>query len=176
MQEDLRRAGIDPATIDRVSNGAIADNIEAFLSGSIDVVQVLEPYTEHLLQSGKAHLWFEGASRGVCSYTTFYTRRSFVDEHESEVIAMTEAMAETLSWVHSHDGTAIAKTIAKYFPDEDIALLARSIERYKAGGIWNKTPAFNQQGLERLRAGLISNNFIEHEVPYSEIIDSRFDK
>ena len=176
LQEDLRRADIDPASVDRLTDGAAADNIEAFLSGSIDAIQILEPYTEHLLSRGKAHLWYEGASRGVCSYTTFYTSRSFVDDHEREALAMTTAMAETLAWVESQDGAEIAKAIAKYFPDEEVALLARSIERYKSSGIWNKTPAFNQQGLERLRAGLISNNFIENDVPYSDIIDSRFDK
>ena len=176
LQEDLRRAGIDPASVDRLTDGAAADNIEAFLSGSIDAIQILEPYTEKLLSSGKAHLWYEGASRGVCSYTTFYTSRAFVDEHEREMLAMTEAMAETLKWVYAQDGMTIANTIAKYFPDEDVALLARSIERYQAAEIWNKTPAFNQQGLERLLAGLITNNFIEREVPYGEIIDSRFDQ
>lgn len=176
LQEDLRRANIDPATIDRISDGAAADNIEAFLAGKIDAIQILEPYTEQLITSGKANLWYDGTSRGVCSYTTFYTGRAFVDQHEADILAMVEAMAETLKWVYTEDAADVVKAIAKYFPDEDPALLARSIERYKTGELWNKTPAFNQQGLERLRAGLISNDFIERDVPYSEIIDPRFDK
>jgi len=175
LQEDLRRADNDPASVDRVTDGAAADNIEAFLSGSIDAIQILEPYTEQLLTSGKGYLWYEGASRGVCSYTTFYTGRAFVNDHESEMLAMTSAMAETLKWVYAKDALTVAKTIAKYFPDEDVTLLARSLKRYQAAEIWNKTPAFNQQGLERLRAGLLTNDFIERNVPYSEIIDSRFD-
>jgi len=175
LQEDLRRADIDPASIDRITDGAAADNIDAFMSSSVDAIQILEPYTEQLLTSGKAHLWYEGASRGVCSYTTFYTGRAFVNQHEQEMLAMTNAMAETLKWVYAEDAMTVAKAIAKYFPDEDVALLARSLKRYQAAEIWNKTPTFNQQGLERLLAGLITNNFIEREVPYSEIIDSRFD-
>jgi NitT/TauT family transport system substrate-binding protein len=175
LQEDLRRADIDPASVDRVTDGAAADNIEAFMSGSIDAIQILEPYTEQLLTSGKAHLWYEGASRGVCSYTTFYTSRAFVNDHELEMLAMTSAMAETLKWVYAEDALTVAKTIAKYFPDEDVTLLARSLKRYQAAEIWNKTSAFHQQGLERLRAGLLTNKFIERNVPYSEIIDSRFD-
>ncbi|MEL0105699.1 MAG: ABC transporter substrate-binding protein [Rhodospirillaceae bacterium] len=176
LQEDLRRAGVDPQSLDRLAGGAQDDNIEKFLSGSLDAVQVLEPNAEKLLSEGKAHIWFEGTSRGPCSYTTFYARRSFVDEHESEMLAMVKAMAETLAWVDSVNGDEIAKTIKKYFPDEDSALLGRALERYRKGQLWNKTPAFSRAGLERLHDGLVSNDFIEREVSFEEIIDSRFDK
>jgi ABC-type nitrate/sulfonate/bicarbonate transport system substrate-binding protein len=92
------------------------------------------------------------------------------------MLAMVKAMAETLAWVDSVNGDEIAKTIKKYFPDEDSALLGRALERYRKGQLWNKTPAFSRAGLERLHDGLVSNDFIEREVSFEEIIDSRFDK
>src|SRR5271165_4818041 len=40
LQEDLRRAGIAPATIERVRGGTMAENCAALLAGSVDVVQL----------------------------------------------------------------------------------------------------------------------------------------
>jgi len=69
----------------------------------------------------------------------------------------------------------IVKAITPYFPDDDPVCLASAIARYKNAGLWNQTPVLSEIGLERLRAGLLSNSFIKRDVPYDEVVDTRFD-
>jgi NitT/TauT family transport system substrate-binding protein len=175
LQEDLRRAGIDPASLNRISDQSITDNISAFKSGELDAVQVLEPYAQILVDEGHGHIWFEGASRGPCSYTTFYAKRSLLDSRQDDLGGMYAAMAHTLKWVQEVTPEEIVKTITPYFPDNDPKCLTSAIARYRRAGLWNQTPVVSEIGLERLRAGLISNSFIKRDIPYDEMVDTRFD-
>ena len=175
LQEDLRRAGIDPASLNRISDQSITDNISAFKSGELDAVQVLEPYAQILVDEGHGHIWFEGASRGSCSYTTFYAKRSLLDSRQDDLGGMYAAMAHTLKWVQEVTPEEIVKTITPYFPDNDPKCLTSAIARYRRAGLWNQTPVVSEIGLERLRAGLISNSFIKRDIPYDEMVDTRFD-
>jgi NitT/TauT family transport system substrate-binding protein len=175
LQEDLRRAGIDPVSLNRISDQSITDNISAFKSGELDAVQVLEPYAQILVDEGHGHIWFEGASRGPCSYTTFYAKRSLLDSRQDDLGGMYAAMAHTLKWVQEVTPEEIVKTITPYFPDNDPKCLTSAIARYLRAGLWNQTPVVSEIGLERLRAGLISNSFIKRDIPYDEMVDTRFD-
>ena len=76
LQEDLRRAGVAPGTIDRVGGGTMAENCAALLAGTVEVVQLFEPYVSTLLADHGCHVWYAQASRGPTSYTTFYARRA----------------------------------------------------------------------------------------------------
>src|SRR5580658_1965178 len=46
LQHDLRLAGIDPATLDRIANRGMAENMAALRAGSVEVVQLFEPHAE----------------------------------------------------------------------------------------------------------------------------------
>jgi len=77
FQDDLRRAGIHPASLDHVPEAPMADNLARFRAGEIDVVQLFEPYAS-LAVAGGGHVWHRFATRGDVSYTTFYTTRRFL--------------------------------------------------------------------------------------------------
>lgn len=173
LQEDLRRAGIDPDSLNRTDGNTVPENMEAFQKGELDAVQVLEPYAEMLLRDG-GHIWYEQSSRGPCAYTSYYADRSMLDSRADDLQAMTNAMAKTLDWVHAHSAGELAEAVSPYFPDFSVDLMTPALERYKKGGIWNRTPYLNVDGFERLRAGLLSGGLISREIPYDEIADMRF--
>ena len=75
LQDDLRRAGVDPATLNRISGPSMADNAAALRAGSLDAVQLFQPYAEELIASGAGHVWYAAADRGLTAYTTLVTRR-----------------------------------------------------------------------------------------------------
>ena len=75
LQEDLRRAEIDPATLDRSSNHTMVENVARLKRGDVDVIQLFEPFVSELVNCGRGHVWYAGADRGPTSFTTFYTRR-----------------------------------------------------------------------------------------------------
>ncbi|MGY9014028.1 MAG: ABC transporter substrate-binding protein [Rhodospirillales bacterium] len=175
LQEDLRRAGIDPGSLDRIGDRGIAENMRAFNAGEIDAIQILEPFAQILLESGQGHIWYQQAKRGPCSYTTFYGKRELLDKFPGELRAMTAAMVHTLEWIYEVMPEEVVETISPFFPDQDKAQLAAAIARYKSVELWNKKPTLDVTGFERLRTSLLSGDFIGREVPYNEMVDTRFD-
>src|SRR5882724_8926778 len=61
LQEDLRRAGLDPARLDRVTGQSMADNTAALRRSEVDVVQLFQPFVEELLEAGAGHIWSAAA-------------------------------------------------------------------------------------------------------------------
>ena len=127
LQEDLRRAGIDPSHLTRVADRTMADNVAALRRGEVDVVQVFEPFAATLIAEGAGHVWYAQASRGPTSYTTFYARRGLLDARRDELHRMVRAIYRTQNWVARCDGDAIADAIARYFQDVPAAVLARCL-------------------------------------------------
>ena len=76
LADDLRRAGVDPARLDRVSDRTMEENAGALRAGTVDAIQVFQPYAEQLIASGAGHVWNAAATRGLTAYTTLVTRRA----------------------------------------------------------------------------------------------------
>ena len=172
LQEDLRRAGVDPAAVNRVSDRSMAENCAALAAGTLDVVQVFEPFVSSLVASGAGHVWHAGASRGLCSYTTFYARRGVLTARRAELLRMVRAIYRTQQWVAGADGAEIAATVASYFPAVPAATLADACQRYKALGIWGATPVLPREGYDRLRASLVSGRFVDPGAPFEVAVDN----
>jgi NitT/TauT family transport system substrate-binding protein len=172
LQEDLRRAGIDPALLNRVSDRSMADNAAALRRGEIDVVQVFEPFASALQADGAGHVWYAAARRGPTSYTTFYTRRALLRDQRDELRNMVRAIHRTLKWVAQVDGAAIANAIGGFFPDVPPALLTASCNRYKTLGIWGADPVLPRIGYDRLLSGLVSGGFVSPGTPFEVAVDN----
>jgi NitT/TauT family transport system substrate-binding protein len=160
LQHDLRLAGIDPATLDRVADRGMADNLAALRAGTVDVVQLFEPLAEELLAEGSGHLWYAGASRGPCSYTTFYARRGVLEAKRDELRRLVRGLYRTQKWLHREPAEALADVVQGYFPAAPQARLVAALARYKALGIWGRNPVLPRDGYERLKAGLVSGGFV----------------
>lgn len=172
LQEDLRRAGIDPASVTRVANRSMAENCAALRAGALDVVQLFEPYATELLAEGAAHLWYAAADRGPTSYTTLYASRAVLAARREELRGMVRAIAATQRWIAGASGAEIAATVAGYFPAVPAPVLAAAYERYKALGIWGRDPVLPRAGYERLRDGLISGGLIPAGVAFEQAVDN----
>ena len=172
LQHDLRLAGIDPASIARVTGQTMARNVEALKAGEVDVIQVFEPFPSMLLAQGAAHVWYEAARRGPTSYTTFYTRRGTLAARRDELRCMVRAIQRTEKWVAQASGAEIARAIAGYFTDLPPATLEAACTRYKALGIWNETPVLPRAGYDRLRDGLVSGGFVSPGATFEIAVDN----
>lgn len=172
LQHDLRLAGIDPASIARVTGQTMARNVEALKSGEVDVIQVFEPFPSMLLAQGAAHVWYEAAHRGPTSYTTFYTRRGTLAARRGELLRMVRAIQRTEKWVVRATGAEIARAISGYFTDLPPAILEAACVRYKALGIWNETPVLPRAGYDRLRDGLVSGGFVSPGAAFETAVDN----
>ena len=172
LQHDLRLAGIDPASINRVAGQTMARNVEALKAGEVDVIQVFEPFPSLLLAEQAAYVWYEAATRGPTSYTTFYTRRGTLAARREELMGMVRAIAETGAWVAEASGAKIAGTIASYFSDVPMPILEAACTRYKRLGLWNERPLLPRAGYDRLRDGLVSGGFVSPGTPFETAVDN----
>jgi NitT/TauT family transport system substrate-binding protein len=172
LQEDARRAGVAPATIDRVAGGTMTQNCAALLAGTVDVVQLFEPFVSTLLADHGCHVWYAQASRGPTSYTTFYARRAMLTERRDELRRMVRAIHKTQRWVAGATGAAIAEAVRGYFPDVATAVLEAACARYKALAIWGSDPVLPRAGYDRLLSSLVSGGFVNPGTPFSVAVDN----
>jgi NitT/TauT family transport system substrate-binding protein len=171
LQHDLRLADIDPASLDRVADGTMADNMAALRAGTVAVVQLFQPFAEELIAEGSSHLWYAAATRGPCSYTTFYARRGVIEAKRDEFRRLVRGLYRTQKWLHTQPVAKLAETVQPYFPVVPPALLVAALARYKALGIWGRNPILPRDGYERLKDGMISGGFVKG-TPYEMAVDN----
>ena len=174
LQYDLRRAGMDPASIARAPERTMAENTAALRSGELDVIQVFHPYARQLIDEGVGHVWYAAANRGPTSYTTFNTTRGFIDRNPDTVLRMTRAMYRTGKWIAAHDGRDLAEVVARYLPDVPLPRLAACCDDYRALGLWNSNPVVQRAGLEWLRDAMLATGAISTRFSYETCVDARF--
>jgi NitT/TauT family transport system substrate-binding protein len=173
LQEDLRRAGLEPAQLARRTDAAMPANAQALRKGDLDVIQVFEPFVDELVSSGVGYVWYAAARRGPTSYTTLYARKRQLAARRDDYRRIVRAVYRTLKWFHAAGAHAIAASIQSYFPDVPQARLIGAIDRYKALGIWGENPRLPRIGYERLRDSLVSAGFVAKGVPFEIAVDNR---
>jgi NitT/TauT family transport system substrate-binding protein len=172
LQDDIRRAGIDPARLDRISGPSMAENAEALRAGSIAAAQLFQPYAEELIASGAGHVWYAAADRGLTAYTVLVTRRPLLDAHRDELLAMTRAMTRTLRWMVVTPGRDIARALGEFFPAVAPDIFAAAIDRYRKLQVFAPDPVLKREGFERLQAAMHSGGALDREFPFEACVDN----
>ena len=171
LQDDIRRAGVDPASLNRVADKSMADSVAALAAGTLDVAQLFEPYVTMAVQNG-GHLWHSAATRGLTAYTSFYTTRAMFDAHRDAFGRMTRAIFRTLKWLHARPATEIAATVGRFFPAIERRVLVDAIARYQTLGIWNREPVLRQEGFDRLKGALVTGGLLRAGDDYARCVDT----
>jgi NitT/TauT family transport system substrate-binding protein len=171
LQDDIRRAGLDPMRLDLVLGRTMAENSAALLDGEIDVAMVFEPFAAALEECGMS-VCYAAASRGPTSYSAFYATRARIAARRVEFQAMIRAMAEAQAWIQHADPDEIAATIVPRFPDVPRNRLRRALSRYQSLGIWAETPRFPPEALDRLAAAMISSGAMTDHPGFATCVDT----
>jgi NitT/TauT family transport system substrate-binding protein len=172
LQEDLRRAGLDPDALPRITDQTMADNVAALRRDELDVVQLFEPFAEELTADGEGHLWYAAADRGPTAYTSFYARRSVLSARREEFKKLVRGLYRTQKWLHAAPPEALADAVQSFFPDVPAGRLRAAVARYRALGIWGRNPILPRAGYDRLRAGLVSGRFIKEGASFEAAVDN----
>ncbi|NQW11731.1 MAG: ABC transporter substrate-binding protein [Alphaproteobacteria bacterium] len=172
FQDDVGRAGVDPAALNRVPDVTMAENIDRLAAGEVDVIQVFEPHAERAVHTGVGHVWHRFATRGDVAFTSFYTTRRFATEQRETCRALVRGITAALQALHSETPTVIAQQIAAFFPALETAALARIIDGYRASGLWPRTTALPVDAFVRLKAALLSGGLIAYDAPYDRVVDA----
>jgi NitT/TauT family transport system substrate-binding protein len=172
LQDDLRRAGVDPAGLSRISGPSMAENTVALRAGTLDAVQLFQPYAEDLLASGAGHLWYAAASRGLTAYTTLVTRRPVIAARREELLAMVRGMRRALQWIAATGAADIALAVRDFFPDVPHDIFTAAIARYQALDLYATDPLMQQTGFDRLQAAMLSGGALRQAIPFLDCVDT----
>jgi NitT/TauT family transport system substrate-binding protein len=170
LQDDLRRAGVDPDSLQRVADRSMAKNIAAVLDGSLQVAQVFEPHAA-LAEMQGATVWHRAADRGPSAYTAFYATETRIAERRAEFEAMIRAMAASLRWIAAAAPGEIATTIAPLFPDVPEAAMTTALARYQGLGLWSPTPHFPRAAFEQLRGAMTTAGILQGAPSFEACVD-----
>jgi NitT/TauT family transport system substrate-binding protein len=171
FQDDLQRAGLDPAAIAGRRVRPMARNLQAFLRGTVDVIQIFEPYADRLVREGRGHVWHRFSERGDIAYTTFYATRKFTRARRDACRRLVRGMARAQAALFAATPDTIADAIAPFLPELSRVALARIISAYRACGLWARRPDLPLAPYLRLKAALVSGGLIHSDPAYERVVD-----
>jgi NitT/TauT family transport system substrate-binding protein len=172
LQQDLRDAAIDPATITRIHDRTMPDNYRALRGNELDVMQAFEPFASQAETEQAGTVLYAASSRGPTVYTSFITTRGKVAAHRDALVAVTRALAKMQSWLYAHSGKDLAEAAASFFPDVPQELLARSLQRYLDAGLWARDTAMSKQGFDRLGLSFLSGGALRRPPVFEKCVDA----
>ena len=172
FQDDLQRAGLDPASIAGRRVRPMARNLDAYRRGTVDVVQVFEPYADTLVSEGHGHVWHRFTERGDIAYTTFYAPRRFTHARREACRRLVRGIARAQAALFAATPAAIADAVASFLPKVAREALTRIITSYRASGLWSRRPDLPAAPILRLKAALMSGGLIRSDPPYERLVDA----
>ena len=171
FQDDLQRAGLDPAAIAGRRVRPMARNLQAFLRGTVDVIQVFEPHADRLVREGRGHVWHRFSERGDIAYTTFYATRRFTRARRDACWRLVRGMARAQAALFAATPRTIADAVTPFLPELSHIALARIISAYRACGLWARRPDLPPAPYLRLKAALVSGGLITSDPAYENVVD-----
>jgi len=172
FQDDLSRAGVDPAALLRTPDRSMAENVAALRRGELDVVQVFEPWADRLTQPGEGHVWHRFSTRGDIGYSTFYTTRGFAERNRNDCCRLVRGMARAQCAFHAAARDDIADALAAFFPDLALDAISRIIGTYRDAVLWARSPDLPLAAFLRLKAALVSGGMVHRDIDYAHLIDA----
>lgn len=167
----LKNEEIDKNKIKINYNIDFASLSGAFIGNTGDYVNLFEPTALKLENEGYGYvLQSIGLLSGEMPYTTFYARKSYIENNKEIIKSFTKAINKGLEFVKNNDEMKIAKSIYKQFPDLSLNDLSTIIKRYKDADSFLDSSYIEEKLLVNLENLLIDNNLLKNYVPYNDLI------
>ena len=168
----LKKEGIDESKININYSVDFASLSGAFI-GSKDYhyVNLFEPNALKFENEGYGHVVASiGLLSGEMPYTTFYAKKSYVENNSNVINSFRNAINKGLKFVKENDEQTIAKSILKQFPDTSLNDLTKIVKRYKDADSFLESTYISENLLENLEDIMIDNNLLKDYVPYDKLI------
>jgi NitT/TauT family transport system substrate-binding protein len=133
----LSKNGVDPNSIGVIGVGLGSTAIASMEQGTIDAAIMLDPAVT-VLQNKYSDLKILADTRsakdtlavfgGEYPGGALYTKADWIASHEKEVQGMTNAIINTLKWIHSHTPEQIADKMPEQYVGKDKALYVAALK------------------------------------------------
>jgi sulfonate transport system substrate-binding protein len=143
----LKKSGLDPASAAVIGVGLGATAVAAMEQGQIDAAVMLDPSVT-VLQGSHPDLRILNDTRtqkdtlavfgGEYPGGALYSTTAWVNSHQKEVQALTNAIVSTLAWIHSHSAEEIMAKMPEELVGKDKALYLAALK--------NTIPMYSETG------------------------------
>ncbi len=173
----LNEKGISLDDLNFDTSIAFASMSGAFIGGTGDYVALFEPTALELEKQGYGYVVASlGELGGEVPYTTFMTKKSYLENNEKILSGFTKAIQKGLDYTFNHTDEEVAKAITDYFPDTSLNDLTTVIKRYRDNDSWFETTFITEEGFERVQDIMKNSNQLDEYVSYSDLVDNKFSK
>lgn len=170
LQHDLRELGLDPASVSRIPDRTMAENLAALADGALDVAQMFEPFAAKAERTGAGRIVHAASARGETAYTTFLATRASIERNRAAFAAMTRAVSRMQAWLAVHSAEDLLAAVRDLYPDAEPADLVAAFTRYKAANLWATDTTISRAGFDRLAQSLKSGGFISRIPAYEDCV------
>lgn len=172
----LKQKGINPATDLNFDNSISYDMMNsAFAGGTGDYITIFEPTATVFENEGRGYIVASiGAEAGEIPYTAYFAKKSFLEKNPELIQNFTDAIYEGLQWVETHTPAEIAEVVLPSFPEVDVGVLEKVVERYKEIDAWKLEPSMTEDSFNRLQDVMIEAGELTEKAPYDLIVNNNF--
>lgn len=152
------------------SGSSMAQNMIKLREGSLDAIQVFEPFASEAEAAG-ASVWYAQAEAGMMAYSSLYTRHETLTERRGAMRSLVRALAETLDWLSRAEASEVAALLEPYFPDVLPEIRTRAVARYQAVGLWSDGPRFPRAAFDALGEAMLRAKTLPHLPAFELCVD-----
>lgn len=172
----LKQNNIDPKNdLDMVQNIDFGLTAGAFSGGQGEMTVEFEPHATNLELQGDGYVVASlGVDSGYVPYTAYCAKQSYIEKNPEVIQGFTNAIQKGLEYVNSHSADEIAAIIAPQFPETDVKTIAIIVDRYKEQDTWKNDTIFTEDSFNLLCDILESAGQLDGNVPYEDIITTKY--
>lgn len=177
LEYTLMEKGINVKDLNFDTSIAFASMSGAFIGGTGDYVALFEPTALQLEKQGFGYVVASlGELGGEVPYTTFMTRKSYLNDNKDVIEGFTKAIQKGLDYTFSHNDEEIADIILDYFPETSKQDLVETIKRYRENDSWYTTTFITEDGFKHVQEIMDNSGKLETEAPYDKLVDNTYSK
>ena len=100
-------------------------------------------------------------------------KQSTLDDEEL-ASAFTRGLYKAQNWVYESSAEEVAKAIAPYFEDTNLALIEKVVERYREQKSYATDPIIDENEFDNLLKVMKEANVLETEPKYTDLVNRSF--
>ena len=173
----INEKGISLGDLTFDTSVAFANMNGAFISGIGDYVTVFEPSGLQLEKGGYGYVVASlGKLGGEVPYTTFQSRKSYIENNEKVIKSFSRAIQKGLDYTFNHSDKEVAEILKEYFPDNSLEDLEEVVKRYRENDSWYSTTYISEDGFNRVQDIMKNSDKLQKTVSYNKLVNTKYAK
>ena len=169
----LKKMNIDSSKINLNYSVEFAALSGSFIGGMGDYVNLFEPTATKLEKENFGYVVASiGAYSGEMPYTTYYARKSYIENNKDIIDKFKKALNRGLEFVKNNEPEIVAEAIHNQFKDESINNLTTMIKRYKDYDCWYDDTHIKEIAYQNLEQVMLDNNLIEKKIDFNTLVNN----